>query len=278
MALSEDPSKASLPAPGHSFSSLVSVMQKLLDPGGCPWDQEQTLASLRPYLIEECAEVLDAIEMGQPSDHCEELGDLLMQIVFHAQIRQAEGAFSIDDVIAGIREKLIRRHPHVFSDGSAADADEVLVQWEAIKLEEKKARGQISTRALDGVPVALSPLARAQALSKKAAKVGFDWPDIAGCRAKIDEELSELDVAMAANDHDSIAEELGDLMFATVSLARKLKCNADMSLRDTITKFVRRFEYIESSLESQGQRVEDAEASELDRLWNEAKITPKNPQ
>ncbi len=274
MALSEDPSKASLPAPGHSFSGLVSVMQQLLDPGGCPWDQEQTLASLRPYLIEECAEVLDAIESGQPSDHCEELGDLLMQIVFHAQIRHAEGAFSIDDVIAGIREKLIRRHPHVFSDGSAADAEDVLVQWEAIKRAEKKARGLISTRALDGVPVALPPLARAQALSKKAAKVGFDWPDVAGCRAKIDEELDELDVAIAANDHDSIAEELGDVMFATVSLARKLKCSADMSLRDTITKFIRRFEHIESSLESQGRRVEDAEASELDQLWNEAKAIP----
>ncbi len=274
MSPPEERSKAPDEQAGHSFGSLVSVMQTLLGPDGCPWDREQTIDSLRPYLVEECAEVLDAIESGHPEDHCEELGDLLMQIVFQAELRSAEGEFGIDNVIGGIRDKLIRRHPHVFADGDAADADEVLVQWEAIKTAEKKARGLVSESALDGVPVALPPLARAQALSKKAAKVGFDWPDVAGCRAKVDEELEELDRAIAAGNQNEIAEELGDLLFATVSLARKLKCNAEMSLRDTTAKFLRRFGHIEAELAKRELKVEDVDAATLDQLWNEAKELP----
>ncbi len=246
-------------------------MARLLAPDGCPWDREQTLASLRPYLIEECAEVLDAIDADSPPDHCEELGDLMMQIVFQAALRSADDAFDIDDVIAGIRDKLVRRHPHVFAGGTAEDAEDVLVQWEAIKAREKAARGIVSKSALDGVPVALPGLARAQAISKKAAKVGFDWPDVAGCRAKIDEELSELDEAIAAGDNGAISDELGDVLFAAVSLARKLKCDSELALRDTIAKFTRRFHAVEAGLAAEGRDPKDADADELDHRWNEAK-------
>lgn len=266
----ERPSKA--PAgDGHSFAELVSVMKRLLAPDGCPWDREQTLESLRPYLIEEAAEVLDAIDRGDPDEHCEELGDLLMQIVFQAELRAAEGAFHIDDVIASIRDKLVRRHPHVFADASVADAEGVVTQWEAIKAAEKAERGQTRESALDGVPAQLPSLSRAQAISKKASKVGFDWPDVAGCRAKVSEELAELDAAIAGSDPGEIEGELGDLLFAVVSLARKLGCDAEMALRDTTTKFVRRFEFIEAELADRGRKPEDADLDELDALWNRAK-------
>jgi tetrapyrrole methylase family protein/MazG family protein/ATP diphosphatase len=222
-------------------------------------------------LIEEAAEVLDAIDGGDPADHCEELGDLLMQVVFQAELRQAEGAFDIDDVVASIRDKLVRRHPHVFADAKAEDAEEVLVQWEEIKKAEKAERGESPQSALDGVPALLPALLRAQAISKKAAKVGFDWPDVAGCRDKISEELEELDRAIAGGDQTEIAGELGDLLFAAVSLARKLGCDAEMALRDTTAKFVDRFEFIEDRLRSEDRSVEDADLDELDALWNRAK-------
>jgi tetrapyrrole methylase family protein/MazG family protein/ATP diphosphatase len=256
---------------GRTFPDLVEVMKRLLAPDGCPWDREQTLESLRPYLIEEAAEVLDAIDGGDPADHCEELGDLLMQVVFQAELRQAEGAFDIDDVVASIRDKLVRRHPHVFADATAEDAEEVLVQWEEIKKAEKAERGESPQSALDGVPALLPALLRAQAISKKAAKVGFDWPDVAGCRDKISEELEELDRAIAGGDQTEIAGELGDLLFAAVSLARKLGCDAEMALRDTTAKFVDRFEFIEDRLRSEDRSVEDADLDELDALWNRAK-------
>lgn len=256
---------------GHTFAELVSVMKRLLAPDGCPWDRDQTLASLRPYLIEEAAEVLDAIDRGDPADHCEELGDLLMQVVFQAELRAAEGAFHIDDVVASIRDKLVRRHPHVFADASAEDPEAVVAQWEEIKAAEKAARGQTRTSALDGVPPQLSSLARAQAISKKASKVGFDWPDVAGCRAKVSEELAEFDAAVAGGDAAEISGELGDLLFAIVSLARKLGCDAEMALRDTTGKFIDRFEFIEAQLAAAGRALEDADLDELDGLWNRAK-------
>lgn len=266
----ERTSKAST-GDGSTFPELVEVMKRLLAPDGCPWDREQTLETLRPFLIEEAAEVLDAIDSGDASDHCEELGDLLMQVVFQAELRQAEGAFDIDDVVASIRDKLVRRHPHVFADATASDSDEVLAQWEEIKKAEKAEAGREPTGVLDGVPTLLPALLRAQAISKKASKVGFDWPDVAGCRAKVSEELAELDAAIAGGDQSEIAGELGDLLFAVVSLARKLGCDAEMSLRDTTAKFVDRFEFIESSLEADGRKMTDADLDELDALWNRAK-------
>jgi MazG family protein len=256
---------------GHRFGELVAVMRRLLAPDGCPWDREQTLESLRPYLIEEAAEVLEAIESGTPADHCEELGDLLMQIVFQAELRRAAGAFEIEDVIVSIRDKLVRRHPHVFADATAADPEAVVTQWEAIKAEEKARRGQRSGGALDGVPAALPALSRAQAISRKAAKVGFDWPDVAGCRAKVSEELSELDEALSGGDLEAARGELGDILFALVSLARKLGFDAETALRDTTARFVRRFQHIESELAAGGRGPADADLEELDALWDHAK-------
>ena len=264
-------SKASEQPSGHTFPSLVGVMQRLIAPDGCPWDREQTLESLRPYLIEECAEVLDAIDAGSAEDHCEELGDLLMQIVFQAELRSSEAAFDIDAVIAGIRDKLVRRHPHVFADSHAEDSAEVLAQWEKIKAAEKAERGIVRTSAIDGVPSALPGLARAQAISKKAAKVGFDWPDVAGTRAKVDEELGELDEAIAAGDQAAISDELGDVLFAIVSLARRLKCDSELALRDTITKFTKRFHRVEALLVEADRTMTETDIDELDRLWNEVK-------
>lgn len=264
-------SKAPDQPSGHSFPSLVSVMQRLLAPDGCPWDREQTLESLRPFLIEECAEVLDTIDADDAPGHCEELGDLLMQIVFQAELRSSENRFDIDDVACGIRDKLVRRHPHVFGDGDAEDSEAVLRQWEAIKAEEKAARGEVPASAIDGVPSALPGLARAQAISKKAAKVGFDWPDVAGCRAKVNEELAELDEAISAGDREQISEELGDLLFATVSLARKLKCDAELALRDTIAKFTARFHAVEERVAASNRTMSDVDAAELDSMWNAVK-------
>ena len=183
--------------PAAAFGELVSVMRRLLAPGGCPWDREQTLDSLRPYLLEETYEVLEAMERGTPEEHCEELGDLLMQIVFQAEIRERDGAFSVADVARAIVEKLVRRHPHVFADARVEGADDVAVQWEEIKAEEKRAPGGGRPRTLAGVPHALPALARAQKVSKRAAKVGFDWPTADGCRAKLTEELAEIDEAAA---------------------------------------------------------------------------------
>lgn len=253
--------------PSQSFGELVAVMNRLLAPDGCPWDREQTLQTLEPYLVEETYEVLDAIERGTAGDHCEELGDLLMQIVFHAAIRQTEGAFSIDDVCRGISQKLIRRHPHVFADADVETADEVVTQWEEIKELEKGPRA----RVLEGVPVSLPAVARAQKISKRASKVGFDWPDVAGCRAKVDEELGELDAAIAGSDRDAIEAELGDVLFSLVNLARKLKVDGEIALRRTTAKFEQRFEYLEDRLKESGRSWDATDPAELDALWRDAK-------
>lgn len=259
---------------GASFTELVEVMRRLLAPGGCPWDREQTLDTLRPYLVEETYEVLDAMERGTADEHCEELGDLLMQIVFHAHIRDAEDAFDVDDVCRGITEKLVRRHPHVFADASAATAEQVLVQWDQIKADEKAARagtGAAAPRVLDGVPIALPPLSRAQKLGKRAGKVGFDWPDAAGPRAKILEELAELDDAVASGDDRAVEHELGDVLFAVVNLARKHRIDADTALRAANNRFEDRFRWIEDHLAADGRTPRDCDLAELDALWTRAK-------
>lgn len=268
------PPDPSTRVPGHSLPALVQVMRRLLAPDGCPWDREQTLATLIPFLIEETYEVIDAIEDGRPEEHCEELGDLLMQIVFQTALREAEGDFDMDDVIRAITEKLIRRHPHVFADASAATSSEVLAQWESIKAEEKRTRGGGEpgrARVLDGVPAALPALPRAQKISARVAKVGFDWEDAAGCSRKVREELDEVERAAASGDQDAVEAEIGDLLFAVVSLARKHGCDAETALRRANHRFARRFAFVEDRLHAEGRSPAEATLAEMDALWDRAK-------
>ena len=273
---------------GHSLPALVEIMHRLLGPDGCPWDREQTIETLMPFLVEETYEVIDAVETGSPAEHCEELGDLLMQIVFQAALRQAEGAFDIDDVIRGIADKLVRRHPHVFADSDVATSAEVLVQWEEIKAEEKRARGQKSDqpasgatasaredagppRTLAGVPAAMPALPRAQKLSSRAARIGFDWPDSGGCMDKVREELAEIEEAVDIGDPDHIEAEVGDLLFAAVSLARKLGCDAESALRRANRRFAERFHHVEDGLHERGRSPKESSIEEMEALWREAK-------
>jgi MazG family protein len=251
--------------PGETLADLVAVMKRLLAPDGCPWDREQTLASLKSYLLEETYEVLEAIEEGTPAEHCEELGDLLMQIVFQSELRAAEGHFTIDDVARGITDKLVRRHPHVFGDKKLSTAGEVLEQWSKLKEKEKP------RRTLDGVPKTLPALTRALKLSERAAAVGFDWPDAAGARAKVVEEMDEIDRAAAAKDTAALEHEIGDLLFAAVSFARKLGVDPEGALRAANGRFSSRFAYIEDRLRERGKAPRDSDLAEMDALWNDAK-------
>jgi MazG family protein len=254
---------------GAEVSKLVGLMQRLLAPDGCPWDREQTLETLVPYLVEETYEVVDALASGDADDHREELGDLLLQIVFQSELRFAEGKFGIDDVARGIVGKLVSRHPHVFGDVVAKDADAVLANWAKLKAVEKAKKGKHG--ALDGIPKSAPALLRATRAGEKAGAVGFDWPDAAGPRAKVDEELREFDEARASGDRAAMQSELGDLLFATVNLARKLGLDAEQALRDATDRFAGRFGHVEATLAAAGRAVSDASPDEQDRLWNEAK-------
>jgi MazG family protein len=259
---------------GATLARLVSVMQRLLAPGGCPWDREQSLETLRRFVLEEACEVIDAIDSKDRGSLREELGDLLLQVVFQAELMRAEGAFGIDDVIAAIVDKLVRRHPHVFGHMDAKDADDVLRNWERIKAQEKGERG-----VLGGVPRSMPSLARAQRVGEKVARVGFDWADAQGSRAKVDEELAELDRAAAAGDADAIEEEMGDTLFALVNLSRHLHLDAEGALRRTIEKFSSRFAHVEKRVrELHGGWGDPGEEGKgrlpleiLDRYWEEAK-------
>jgi MazG family protein len=255
---------------GDSLPDLVDVMRRLLAPDGCPWDREQTLASLKPFLLEETYEVLEALDGGTPQDHREELGDLLMQIVFQSALRETEGAFHIDDVVAGIAEKLRRRHPHVFGDQKLETSAQVLEQWTALKEKEKP------RRVLDGVPLAMPALARAQRLTERAGAVGFDWPDVAGARAKVTEELQEVDEAARSGDADRLRAELGDLLFATVNVARKLGVDAEGALREASDRFTSRFRFVEDRLRDGGRSPKEASLAEMDALWDEAKLRERD--
>jgi MazG family protein len=254
---------------GAEVMKLVGLMQRLLAPDGCPWDREQTLETLVPYLVEETYEVVDALAAGDPDDHREELGDLLLQIAFQSELRFAEGKFGIDDVARGIVTKLVRRHPHVFGDAVAKDADSVLANWAKLKAAEKKEKGKHG--ALDGIPKSAPALLRATRAGEKAAAVGFDWPDAKGPREKLEEELREFDEAWARNDRAAMQHELGDVLQTVVNLARKLGLDAEQALRDSTDRFAHRFRHIELALEAQGRAVSDADAAEQDRLWNAAK-------
>lgn len=265
---------------GSTLSRLVGLMRRLLADDGCPWDREQTFASLRKYVLEEACEVIDAIDSNDRASLREELGDLILQVVFQAELARREGVFAIDDVIAAIVDKLVHRHPHVFGDLEAKDADDVLRNWEKIKAAEKKGRG-----ILDGVPRSLPALTRAQRIGEKVARVGFDWSNAEGAREKVREELAELDAALSAGDDAAIEDEMGDVIFALVNLSRHRKIDPEAALRRTIDKFTKRFRHVEMRVANEhGGWGEPANAgdgndagrpslslAQLDVYWDEAK-------
>ena len=253
------------------FGKLVEIMDKLREPGGCPWDREQDWQSLRGYLLEECHEALEALDAGDIEALCEELGDLLLQIVFLSRLAQEQGVFTARDVVRGIVEKMIRRHPHVFGDEQAADSAAVLRHWERIKREEKAERGEHRTSVLDGLPAGLPSLVRAQRLGEKAARVGFDWSQPTQVLAKIREELRELQKAVDTGDRRSSREEVGDLLFATAMLARKLNHDPEAALASANRKFTRRFKALESRVAASGAALESLELERLEELWEEVK-------
>ncbi len=260
----------------HPIFRLVEIMARLRAPeGGCPWDIEQTFASIAPYTIEEAYEVADAIARGDMGDLKEELGDLLLQVVYHARMAEEAGDFDFTQVAEAIGDKMIRRHPHVFAEDEVRDAAGQTVRWEAIKAEERAAKGQAAKgrapSALDGVPLALPALTRAAKLTRRAARVGFDWPDISQVTDKLREELGELEVEIAAGDAAKAREELGDLLFVCANLARKLDVEPEEALRAANDKFVRRFNHIEARLQQQGRSPGQSDLEEMDGLWDEAK-------
>lgn len=257
-------------SPGTLFDRLVQIMARLRGIGGCPWDREQTRTTLKAYLIEEAYEVLQALEMGDPTDLQEELGDLLFQVLFHAQIAYELGEFDITDILRHLVDKMIRRHPHVFGDVTLATADEALAQWEALKRRESAGAGR-SRSAIAGVPRALPALLRAQRMQAKAARVGFDWPDARAAWRKVEEEVHEAAGAIAGGDRARIADELGDLLFSVVNVARLSGLDAEEVLGGAIEKFRRRFTDMELELESRGRSVEGASPNEMDRSWEAAK-------
>jgi MazG family protein len=257
-----------------AINALLEVMRRLRDPEtGCPWDKEQTFATIAPYTVEESYEVADAIARDDMRDLKEELGDLLFQVVFHSRIAEEAGLFSFDDVAKGMADKLIRRHPHVFGDASHRTADEQTVAWEQVKAEERKAKDKGGI--LDDVPIGLPALTRAAKLTKRAARVGFDWPSLGEVLDKLDEETQELKAEIAAGDYDKSRAELGDLLFVMANLARKLEVEPEDALRLTNAKFVRRFEAIEAALRAQGRTPEQSSLEEMDALWDAAKKTEK---
>ena len=251
---------------------LVAIMRILRSPQGCPWDHKQTLQTLKEHLVEESHEVLDAIDGGDRRKLCDELGDLLLQVVFQAQLCAEEGAFTFDDVATAIVEKLIRRHPHVFGDIQVSGADEVLKNWEAIKKSE---HGDQPRGTLEGIPKSLPALHRAHLVQKKAARVGFDWENVDGAVGKLEEEVAEVREAVASGDQEHIREELGDLLFAAVNVSRFFGQNAEELLDQTIRKFVRRFDSLEQRVHARGGKVTEMSLAQLDEVWEAVKKEEK---
>ncbi|HWV55211.1 nucleoside triphosphate pyrophosphohydrolase [Pseudorhodoplanes sp.] len=270
--------------PSRDIQRLIAIMAALRTPGtGCPWDLKQDFASIAPYTIEEAYEVADAIARGDLDDLKDELGDLLLQVVFHARMAEEQGVFTFDDVVLAITEKLIRRHPHVFGDTRDLTPDEVKGLWDRIKAEEKAERARRrggtdddEAGALAGVPVSCPALTRALKLQQKASKVGFDWNDPRAVLSKIREEADEVEAALDANDKNAAGGEIGDLIFALVNLARHLDLDPDAALRSTNAKFERRFAAIEAALTRQGKTPSGATLAEMDALWDEAKAAERD--
>ena len=266
---------------GQWFEKVVAVQAKLRGPGGCPWDREQTHQSLRTYLIEEAYEVLEALESGKDGKSAEEMGDLLLQIVFHAQVAREDGRFDVTDVIRGIHDKLIRRHPHVFGDVRVKDSAAVLRNWEQIKAEERRLKKKPSARAdkaaseepslLDGVSRALPGTLEGFQLTRKAARIGFDWDDASGVIAKMLEETEELKTALKTKNQLKIEEELGDLLFAAVNLSRFLHADPEIALKKANAKFSRRFRAMEASARETGREFKDLRREEMEALWDTTK-------
>lgn len=262
--------------PAPDINELLKIMERLRGPDGCPWDREQTLQSLQQYLVEECYEVIYAAENESPEKHAEELGDLLLQVVFQAQLQKELGRFDFNDVVRHICAKLIRRHPHVFSDVRADTTRAVLQNWEAIKADEKKT-GREEKDAIPSIIGEISKhlpaLHKAHHLQKKVARIGFDWNDVGGVIAKIEEELQEVKQALAAGDNAAAHAEIGDLMFAVVNLCRFQNINAEVALNRAVLKFTRRFRQIEARLHAAGRKLTDCTSTELDEHWNAVKQT-----
>jgi MazG family protein len=258
----------------HPLFTLIDIMAKLRDPdGGCPWDLEQTFATVAPYTVEEAYEVADAIERNDLSDLKEELGDLLLQVVFHSRMAQEQGAFDLAGVASAINDKMVRRHPHVFGDHSYDDLNAQVAGWETLKAQERKAKAKGGV--LDDVPAGLPAMTRAVKLTKRAARVGFDWPSTDEVLDKLAEEVAELKVEIAAGDKAKAREELGDLLFVVANLARKLDVEPEDALRATNAKFVRRFSFIEAELAKDGRTPDQSDLAEMDGLWNAAKAAEK---
>lgn len=261
----------------ESLDRLVEMMAILRAPGGCPWDREQTFESLKPYLIEEAYEVLDAMEEGSDREHCEELGDLLFQIVFHAEIARERGAWDLADVIDAIANKIESRHPHVFGDQPLEEGVSIDDHWVRIKAAEKASKKGRRVSVIDGVPRQAPALLRAERITEKASRIGFDWPDVGGVRAKVGEELAELDEAIASGDRAAIEHELGDLLFAVANLARHVGSPAEDALRGAIRRFEARFTHVEEGLHAKGIGAgERAPLEWMDELWEEAKRREKD--
>jgi tetrapyrrole methylase family protein/MazG family protein len=276
-------------SPTYTFPDLLAIMARLRAPGGCPWDREQTHASLLPYLIEEAYEFIDAAESGDAAHMREELGDVLLQVVFHAQVAQEAGTFDIDGVVHTLAEKLVRRHPHVFADAAGVDtADKVTAQWDEIKKTEKAGDADKADAPapglLDGIPRGLPPLHKAMKISKKAVKAGFEWPDWRGVAAKVREELAEVEEEAEAltredgslketngDERDALELELGDLMFSVVNLARRLHLDPERALARTNAKFIARFEAMEALARARGTRLQELPLEAQEALWQQVK-------
>jgi len=261
---------------GEKFEQLVSIMARLRAPGGCPWDREQTFDTIKPFLLEETYEVMDAIDARDWPELSEELGDLLLQVAFFSQMAAEAGHFKIDDAIEAISAKLIRRHPHVFADEIAHTEGDVRKLWGEIKAQEKrnkakKEEGAQPAGLLDSVPRSVPALVEAQQISSRAATAGFDWPNIHEVFAKLDEERTEFEAVMDTASHDRIEDELGDLLFVLVNIARFVKVDPEQALRRTNAKFRKRFSHVEKGLAERGKKLSESSIEEMEALWQEAK-------
>ena len=262
-------------APGEGVARLCAILARLRGPGGCPWDREQTLRTLKPHLLEETYELLEVMDGDDLAAHAEELGDLLLQVLFQSRIREEQGAFTLDDVARKLADKLMRRHPHVFGDVQVDGSAAVLRNWEAIKRTEKKSADGAPRSALDGVPAALPALARAQRMQSKASRSGFDWPDVAGVEAKLTEEQAELAAARQAGDDEAVRHEAGDLLFSVVNLCRFLKVDSEEALQEASNRFNRRFREVERRAAADSRDMRHCTLAELDVYWEAAKTAER---
>ncbi|PYP99227.1 MAG: nucleoside triphosphate pyrophosphohydrolase [Acidobacteria bacterium] len=263
--------------PGPAFEAFVALIARLRAPGGCPWDREQTHQSLKPMTIEEAYEVVEAIERGDGEHLAGELGDLLLQVVFHAQIAAEEGRFDVTQVIERVSAKMVRRHPHVFGDNPATTSGQVLKNWEALKRAEREEKGHGDASLLDGVSRSLPAVLEAYQMAVKASRVGFDWPDAEAVLAKLDEEVAELKAAVRARARaDAVAQEIGDVLFAAVNVARLLGEDAESCLKAANRKFRARFRYVEERLAERGRTPAESTLDEMEALWQEAKTRERS--